>query len=82
MVFLITVFGALCRQVLLRLASSAPENLLVKCTLCNFNSKTPELMFHCTSPRMLGLVHSNTNSDVIKTESVKLSPFSVELHQK
>ena len=36
-----TALGANCRQVLLRLASSAPEKLSAKCTLCSFNWSTP-----------------------------------------
>ena len=73
---------ALCRQVLLRLASSAPENLSAKCTSCSFNSSTPEFMFEFTSPRKLGSVNSNMNSGVREAESVKFSSFSGELHLK
>ena len=75
-----TALGALCRQVLLRLASSAPENLSAKCTSCSFNSSTPKFMFEYTSPRKLGSVYSNMNSGVLEAESVKFSPFSGELH--
>ena len=53
-----TALGALWRQVLLRLASSAPENLSAKCTSCSFNTSTVEFMFEFTSPRKLGLVNS------------------------
>ena len=77
-----TALGALCRQVLLRLASSAPENLSAKCTSCSFNSSTPEFMFEFTSPRKLGSVNSNMNSGVLEAESVKFSPFSGELNLK
>ena len=75
-----TALGALCRQVLLRLASSALENLSAKWTSCSLNSSTPEFMFEFTSPRKLGSVNLNMNSGVLEAESVKLSPFSGELH--
>ena len=75
-----TALGAVYRQVLLRLASSALENLSAKCTSCSFNSSTPEIMFEFTSPRKLGSVNSNMNSGVLEAELVKFSPFSGELH--
>ena len=75
-----TALDALCRQVFLRLTGSAPENLFAKCTLCSFNSSTPEFMFDYTSPCKLGSVYSNMNSGVLEPESVKFSPFSGELH--
>ena len=75
-----TALGALCRQVLLRLASSAPENLSAKCTSCSFNTSTPKFMLEFTSPRKLGSVNSNMNLGVLEAESVKFSPFSGELH--
>ena len=53
-----TALGALCRQVLLRLTNSAPENLSAKCTSCSFNTSTPKFMFEFTSPRKLGSVNS------------------------
>ena len=68
-----TALGAFCRQVLLRLASSAPQNLSAK---CSFKSSTPKFMFEYTSPCKLGSVYSNINSGVLESESVKLSPFS------
>ena len=66
--------------VLLRLASSALENLSAKCTSCSFNSSTPKSMFEYTSPRKLGSVYSKINSGVLEAELVKFSPFSGELH--
>ena len=71
---------SLCRQALLRLASSAPQNFSAKCSSCSFNSSKPKLMFEYTSPRKLGSVYSNMNSGVDEAESVKFSPFSGELH--
>ena len=66
---------ALYIQVLLSLASSAAENLSAKCTSCSFNSSTPELIFEFTSPRKLGLVNSNMNSDVLEIVSIKFFLF-------
>ena len=77
-----TTLGALWRQVLFRLANLAWENLFAKCTSCSFNSSTPKLLFEYTSPRKLGSVSLNMNSGVLEHESVKLSPFSRELHLK
>ena len=58
--------GALCRQVLLSLASSASKNLSSKCTLCSFNSSTPKFMFQYTNPSLRGEVYSNMNSGVLE----------------
>ena len=77
---------------LLNLASSAPEKLSAKCTLCSFNSSTPEFMFQYSSScklrsvysnmNKLGSVYSNMNSGVLEPESVKFYPFSWEPHLK
>ena len=75
-----TAIGSLCRQVLLLLASSALENLSAKCTLCSFNSSTPEFLFEYTSPHTLVSVYSNMNSGVLEAELVELPPFPEELH--
>ena len=75
-----TTLGALCRQVLLRLASSAPEKLSAKCPSCSFNSSRPEFMLEHTSPCKIGSVCLNMNSSVLEPESVKFFPFSGELY--
>ena len=72
--------GALCRQVLLRLASSAPGNLSAKCTSCSFNSSKPKFLFKYTFPRKLGSGYLNITLCVLEPESVKFNPFSGELH--
>ena len=56
-----TALSALCRQVLISLASTVSDNLSDKCTLCSFNSSTPEFMLECTSPCKLGSVNLNMN---------------------
>ena len=66
--------------VFLCVASSVLENLSAKCTLCSFNSNTPEFMFEYTSPCKLGSVYSNKNSGALDTKSMKFFPFSGELH--
>ena len=75
-----TALDALCEQVILRLASSALENLSAKCTLCSFNSSTPKFMLEYTSPRKLRSIYSDMNSGVLEPESVKFSSFSGEVH--
>ena len=51
-----TALSELWRQVLIRLASLASENLSLKWRFCSFNLSTPKFMFEYTSPLKLWLV--------------------------